>query len=598
MINESREIIVGIDLGTTNSEIAVYYQGKMSLIPIDGPEKEKAVMPSVVGFTPDEQLIVGCAAKNQYIAYPERTVMAIKRRMGSELKLKVGEQSYSPAEISAFILKKLKSSAEAYLNQPIHKAVITVPAFFSDAQRQATVEAGELAGLEVVRIINEPTAAALAYEVSQETHKRVLVYDLGGGTFDVSIAALSQGVVQILASDGDNHLGGNDFDELLVSYFKEELNAKYPGSLVFDTASRARLMLAAEQAKITLSTNPFVMVSEEFIAVTKNGKPVHLKMELSRSFYENLIQALLDKTFKLTQKTLEQANLTSTDIDEVILVGGSARTPAIHQFFREKLNLSVRQDIDPELCVAMGAAVQGAIISGQPISKILVDVTPYSFGISVLNFNEETGKMEDDYYSCIIPKNTPLPCVRTEVYGKVFPTQNDIHLRVFQGEASSVHHNLFIGELFITGLRKYTDKEEILVKFELNINGILKVTASAKDTKVKTEATFQNAIQRMSEKNRGEAKARLNALFDDAQDDFQVEPQPFEDEQLLLVKAKLLMEFASEIDKAELQNHMDRLQRLLTGETEPVAVKSAVERLRTLCEFVSLKRVEPMEVSS
>ncbi|WP_290652597.1 Hsp70 family protein, partial [Aquisalimonas sp.] len=353
------ESIIGIDLGTTNSEVAVIQAGQVEVIEIEGSR----LLPSVVGLAEDGSLLVGQAARNQAALHPERTVRSIKRRMGEDIRVPLGGTEYSPQEISALILGRLKRAAEDYLHGPVGRAVITVPAYFSDAQRQATRDAGELAGLEVRRIINEPTVAALAYEAEHPQRKHVLVYDLGGGTFDVSVVRVEGDVVEVLASHGNNHLGGDDFDARIIEHLQHRLKEEHAVDAGSDPRVMARLARAAEAAKIRLSDAPYARVEEEYL-LEHDGSPIHLDVELERHDYEAMIEPYLAETLEAVHTALEGAKLTASEIDEVLLVGGATRTPVIQRRLEEELGLQPRSELDPDLCVATGAALQAAMIAG------------------------------------------------------------------------------------------------------------------------------------------------------------------------------------------------------------------------------------------
>src|SRR5947209_16926347 len=373
------DIIVGIDLGTTNSEVAVVRDGRPVVLEGDGDP----ILPSVVGLGPDGKLLVGRAARNQYVLAPERTIKSIKRKMGQDVKVRLGDQEYRPQEISAMILKVLKDRASRELDTEVKKAVITVPAYFNDSQRQATREAGELAGLEVVRILNEPTAASLTYDPSQSELRRMLVYDLGGGTFDVSIVQAQEGVIEVLSSHGDTQLGGDDFDDLLLKHVADKFQAEHGIDLRANLVARARLLRAVEAAKRHLSGHPYARVEEEFIA-EKEGQALHLNAEIGREEYEELIRPLLGRTMDHVQHALDDAHLIGSQIDKVVLVGGATRTPLVAQLLEERLGQPAHQEVNPDLCVAMGAAVQAAIIGGQDVGAVLVDITPHTLGIKCL----------------------------------------------------------------------------------------------------------------------------------------------------------------------------------------------------------------------
>src|ERR1700758_4224212 len=402
------ETIVGIDLGTTNSEIAVYRDGRPE-VQADG--SGRLILPSVVGLDQDGSLLVGEAARNQYILHPERTVRSIKRMMGSDRKVSLGDRNYTPQDVSAMILRRLREIAEERLGAPVRKAVITVPAFFSDAQRQATREAGEIAGLEVARIVNEPTAAALVYEAAQQQGKRVLVYDLGGGTFDVSVVRIQEGVVEVIASHGNNHLGGDDFDHKIVEHVLDHLRIEHKVDVSDNPQAMARIHRAAENAKKHLSDHPFARIEEEYLAEA-GGKPVHLALELARADYEEMIAPFIEETLSAIHIALESAALTASQIEEVLLVGGATRTPLIRDRMFEVFGRPARGEVDPDLCVAMGAAIQGASMAGEKVSAVLVDVTPYTFGTGALG--ELGGTLYPYCFIPIIPKNTPIPVRKSE----------------------------------------------------------------------------------------------------------------------------------------------------------------------------------------
>ena len=489
------EPIVGIDLGTTNSEIAVIRDGRPVVIRTDG----EAILPSVVGLDPEGRLLVGTPARNQWILAPERTVRSIKRKMGEDLKVRLGDREYAPQEISAIILGRLKERAEQYLGQAVRKAVITVPAFFNEVQREATREAGELAGLEVVRIINEPTAAALTYEADADHLERLLVYDLGGGTFDVSIVQVERGVVEVLASHGDTHLGGDDFDELLLDYVCDEFAKEHKLDLRKSLAAKSRVLSAVEEAKKVLSAEAVATLQEEFIA-EKDGTPLHLALEIERLEYEALIEPLLAKTLTCIDQSLDDARLNAPQIDKVILVGGASRTPLVHHMLERRLGRELHTEVDPDLCVAMGAAVQGGLINGIDVGQVLVDITPHTLGIAVLG--ELDGMMTSDKFGAVIHRNTPLPATRSEMFTTAHDQQKEAMISVYQGEDKDVRQNQFIGEFLLEGLSEVEAGNEILVRFALDLNGILKVTAEEHATGLQKQLTVENAVSRFRRQSR------------------------------------------------------------------------------------------------
>ncbi|HKI19136.1 MAG TPA: Hsp70 family protein [Isosphaeraceae bacterium] len=500
------EIIIGIDLGTTNSEVGVIRDGRPVVLEEDGDP----ILPSVVGLDPQGRFLVGKAARNQFVLAPERTIRSVKRKMGQEVTLCLGDQKYTPQEISAIILRTLKQRAEKALGAPVSKAVITVPAFFNDGQRRATREAGELAGLEVVRIINEPTAAVLTYNPHPPEMERLLVYDLGGGTFDVSVAQVEKGVVEILASRGDTQLGGDDFDQLLLDHVTAKFANDHDIDLKKSTSAMARLLRSVEDAKKRLSFDPVTSIEEEFIA-EKDGKPLNLLMEIERFDYEQLIRPLLLKTLFCLDMAMSDAKIQATQIDKVILVGGATRTPLIHQLLAERLGRPIHSEVEPDLAVAMGAAVQGGLIAGVDVGPILVDITPHTLGISALG--QLNGFLSQYHFSPIIERNTPLPVSRTEIYSTVFDEQDAAKINVFQGENEDTRYNDQVGEFLIEGLAEVPAGNQILVRLDLDLSGILKVTATERATGLAKHVVIDNAMERFRLRQRTDAVDRLDAIF-------------------------------------------------------------------------------------
>ncbi len=428
------ETILGIDLGTTNSAVSIIRDGQTFVIEEDGQQS----LPSVVGLDSEGKLLVGFPARNQWALAPERTVRSIKRKMGSSETVQLGSQACTPQEISAIILRTLKERAHRQLGREVRKAVITVPAFFTEQQREATREAGELAGLEVVRIINEPTAASLTYSPNPDKLERLLVYDLGGGTFDVSIVQLEQGVVEVLSSHGDTQLGGDDFDELLMNHVCDKFQADNDVDLRATPTAKSRVLNAVEEAKKQLSFEPLANIQEEFIT-EKAGMPLHLNMEIMRSDYERLIEPLLEKTLRSVGESLSDAKLLANQIDRVILVGGASRTPLVHRMLHEQLGLPIHTEVDPDLCVSMGAAIQGGLIAGLDLGPVLVDITPHTLGIACIG--DLNGHRSPFCFAEIIDRNTPLPAIRTDIFSTSHDSQTEINIEVFQGEDPDVRHN-------------------------------------------------------------------------------------------------------------------------------------------------------------
>jgi molecular chaperone DnaK len=553
------EIIIGIDLGTTNSEVAVIKGGQPVVLEEDG----EAILPSVVGLDVNGNLLVGRAARNQYVLAPERTVRSIKRKMGQEVTVALGDQKFSPQEISAMILKTLKMRAEKALGVAVKKAVITVPAFFNDGQRQATRQAGELAGLEVVRIVNEPTAAVLTYDPHPPEMERLLVYDLGGGTFDVSVAQVEAGVVEIRASHGDTELGGDDFDQLLFDHICDRFSEEHGADIKKSRAAMARVLRAAEEAKKRLSSEAVTTIEEEFI-IEHEGKSINLVMEISRDEYESLIRPLLYKTLSCLDAALADAKLSAKDISKVLLVGGATRTPLVHSLLEERLGRPVHREIEPDLAVAMGAAVQGGLIAGVDVGPVLVDITPHTLGISTLG--ELHGFMSEHAFSEIIDRNTPLPCTQTQIYVTCTDGQKAAQIRVFQGENHDTRYNTLVGEFKIEGLADLPAGNEILVKLDLDLSGILKVTATERATGLAKQVVIDSAAERFRLRQRTNAADRLEAVFGSLADSFGAAGQLQHDDEL-------------DDDGDELDDHGDDLA--LDEEMTP-ELRHAIETARGL----------------
>ena len=466
--------VVGIDLGTTFSLVATVERSQPSII---ADEHGQRLVPSVVGFSPQGELLVGMPARNQYVLEPDNTVKSIKRKMGTDARLALAGREYLPQEISAFILQRLKATAEQHLGHPVERAVITVPAYFGDAARQATREAGEIAGLEVARIINEPTAAALAYGLDREADQKVAVYDLGGGTFDVSIVELSSGVVEVRASHGNTQLGGDDFDDLIVQHLADGFQRQHGVDLRQDRRALSRLVRAAEAAKITLSDQPYAYVAEEFIARKNLMKQLHLDVELSRLEFEDMLRPLVQSTLASVDRALSDAGVRARDLHRVLLVGGSTRIPLVRRMLAQHLGQEPQTDVHPDEAVALGAAIQGAIIAGEPIEAVLVDVAPHSLGIEAAGL--VLGQLLTDRYSVVIPRNTAIPCTRSEAYYTIAPQQDQARVRVYQGDQAVASRNALLGEFLFEGISPDPEglNREVLVRFDYDIDGIVQVSA-------------------------------------------------------------------------------------------------------------------------
>ena len=510
---------VGIDLGTTNSEVAIVENGQPRVLAIaDG----SWMLPSCVGFSETGQLVVGRSALRQYAAAPERTVKSIKRWMGTDhqtsLKLNGSEtREYLPHEISAIILKTLKQRAEEVLGEAVTAAVITVPAYFTDAQRQSTKLAGEIAGLEVLQIINEPTAAALTYSGRTDESELVLVYDLGGGTFDVSVVEITGEVTEVLASHGNNRLGGDDFDRRLQLHLAEKFREIHQVDVPEDAATQARLLQVAEQVKIDLSSHAFATVRETFLG-TKGSTALHLETEIARSDFQDLIQPLLAETLTAIDKALADADLTAADLDRVILVGGSTRLPLVQEMVESHLGQAPIDGVQPDLCVALGAAIQAGVLSGAEIDSILVDVCPHSLGIAVA-IDTPMG-LRPGFFSIIIPRNSVVPISRSEVYTTFRDDQEMVEIDVSQGENIAAEENVQLGSFEIADLPLMpAGGVKIEVHFDFDINGILTVTATEKGKGTQSSLVVNNtSVHRLSANELTAARDELDALFADELD--------------------------------------------------------------------------------
>ncbi|HHW44470.1 molecular chaperone DnaK [Desulfofundulus thermobenzoicus] len=456
--------VIGIDLGTTNSCVAVMEGGEAVVIP---NAEGGRTTPSVVGFSKTGERLVGQVAKRQAVSNPERTVTSIKRHMGSSYKVNIDGKEYTPQEISAMILQKLKADAESYLGEKIEKAVITVPAYFTDAQRQATKDAGKIAGLEVLRIINEPTAAALAYGLDKEEDQTILVFDLGGGTFDVSILELGDGVFEVKATSGNNRLGGDDFDQRIMDWLADEFKKETGIDLRNDRMAMQRLKEAAEKAKIELSGVTSTNINLPFISADASG-PKHLDMTLTRAKFEELTADLVEKTMGPTRQALADAGLEPKDIHKVLLVGGSTRIPAVQEAIRKFLGKEPHKGINPDECVAIGAAIQAGVLAGEVKDVLLLDVTPLSLGIETLG----------GVFTKLIERNTTIPTSKSQIFSTAADGQTTVEIHVLQGERPMAADNKTLGRFMLTGIPPAPrGVPQIEVKFDIDVNGIVHVSA-------------------------------------------------------------------------------------------------------------------------
>ncbi len=513
------EKIVGIDLGTTNSGVAIVKNGAPKML----PKGKERIIPSVVGYSLQGEWLVGTPARNQYVLHPENTVRSIKREMGSNLQIDLGNRTFSPQEISAFILRELKTIAEQNLGESVSDAVITVPAYFSDAARQATREAGQIAGFNVRRIINEPTAAALAYGLNMVEDQLVLVYDLGGGTFDASLVELMGGIVEVRASHGDTRLGGDDFDRRLAEIIADKFEQEHSVDLHKDRRAWARLTRAAEEAKIELSSHPFAWVKEEYIA-EKRGVPLHVEHEVSRQEFEEAIADLLERTLFSIDRVMKDADVSASEIDQVLLVGGSTRIPAVWNIVANYLGIEPHMSINPEEAVALGAGVQAGIIAGKPIDAILVDVTPYSLGIEVAEIH--MGKIVGDRYNVLIRRNTTIPVTKEEVYSTLYPDQDTVEIRVYQGESAIASQNTLLGKFKITDLEPENPGEnaQVTVRFDFGVDGILRVTARDRHTGQQKDIEVDAPMARLSETEIMKARSQVSDAFTSTEEVMSLSP--------------------------------------------------------------------------
>lgn len=507
--------VIGIDLGTTNSCVAVIEGGESVVIP---NAEGGRTTPSVVAFSKTGERMVGQVAKRQAVTNHERTISSIKREMGSDFRVNIDGKKYTPQEISAMILQKLKTDAENYLGEPVTEAVITVPAYFTDSQRQATKDAGKIAGLNVQRIINEPTAAALAYGVDKETSQKIMVYDLGGGTFDVSILDINSGVIEVLATAGNNRLGGDDFDSCIVDYLIKEFKKENKIDLAKDPTAVQRIKEAAEKAKIELSGVTSTAINLPFITTNKSG-PLHMDITLTRAKFDELTAHLVDATMGPVQQAMSDSGLTTSDISKVLLVGGSSRIPAVQEAVKRFTGKEPFKGINPDECVAMGASLQAGVLAGDVKDLLLLDVTPLSLGIETMGH----------VFSKIIERNTTLPIKKSQIFTTAANFQTSVEIHVLQGERENAKYNKTLGKFKLTGIKRaLRGVPQIEVTFDIDVNGIVNVsakdlgtgkeqnitiTASSNLSQAEIDQAIRDAQQYAAEdaKNREEANARNTA---------------------------------------------------------------------------------------
>jgi molecular chaperone DnaK len=558
--------IIGIDLGTTNSVVAVKEGDNITVIP---NAEGSRLTPSVVAFTKEGERLVGQLAKRQAIINPERTIMSIKRKMGSDYKVVIDGKAYTPQEISAMILQKLKHDAEEYLGEPVTKAVITTPAYFTDAQRQATKDAGEIAGLEVVRIINEPTAACLAYGVNKEGEHKILVFDLGGGTFDVSILDVGEGVFEVLATSGDNHLGGDDWDQRIVDWMIAEFKKREGVDLSQDRMALQRLREAAEKAKIELSSMPETTISLPFITATNTG-PKHLELTLTRAKFEEMTADLLERVVGPVQRALSDAGLTPNEVDKILLVGGATRMPMVQRKIRELLGKEPTKGVNPDECVAVGAAIQAAILAGEHKDIVLVDVTPLSLGVETLG----------GVFTKIIERNTAIPVSKSQVFTTAADNQTQVEIHVLQGERPMAADNVTLGRFVLDGIPPAPrGVPQIEVTFNIDVNGILNVTAKDKATGRSQHVTIHSSRLSEAEIERMRKEAEANEEADRRRKE--LADARNEADSLIYNTEKLLKDLGDKVtasEKAQVEQEIESLRNVAKGE-DVQAIKSSCEKL-------------------